>query len=309
MWRDLTALLLAVFLLTAVTGCEKKTPIENPPPASEPLSSEAFEEEPAVIGGWPWEGELSELHPYLRQLVEDTAAAIATPEMGEYQRAKAAYDYMIRHVAIGEPVGLDLWRVHGGGDTPISFIEERAISPLKYGIGMCEDYAAALALLLRGLGLEAQYVPGLTFSVEGNLVDHAWTVVKIGGTWYHLDSQLEDNITRDGLVRYRYFLRGDATLSRSHWWGKNLIAAGLLSEEQNHEIEENWTPPPCPNDYSTPEQYKIEPDPAVDPRRAAGEAAREIAVWEAENGPLPPMERNIIPPVFGLEGYGPPDEG
>ena len=39
------------------------------------------------------------------------------------------------------------------------------------------------------------------------------------------------------------------------------------------------------------------------------EAEKEIAVWEAENGPLPEMELNTTPPVFGLEGYGPADEG
>lgn len=73
---------------------------------------------------------------------------------------------------------------------------------------MCEDYAAALTLLLREMGLEAAYVPGLTYSAEGNLVDHAWTLVKVDGVWYHLDSQLEDAISRRGSVGYRYFLRG-----------------------------------------------------------------------------------------------------
>lgn len=111
---------------------------------------------------------------------------------------------------------------------------------------MCEDYAAALTLLLRGMGLEAQYVPGLTYSAEGNLVDHAWTMVKIDGVWYHLDSQLEDNISRRGSVRYRYFLKGDATLSGSHRWGQNLIASGLLTPEQNAEIAESYLPPCLP---------------------------------------------------------------
>ena len=314
MWRKITAPLLAVVLLLAAVGCGREPSAEGPPPSSSeevasPASSEPVDGDVPIIIGWLADREIEELHPYLRQLVEETAAAIATPEMGEYQRVKAAFDYMIRHVAMGEPAGLDLWRVHGGGDTPISFVEERAISPLKYGIGMCEDYAAALTLLLRGMGLEARYVPGLTYSAEGNLVDHAWTVVKIDGSWYHLDSQLEDNISRHGWVRYRYFLRGDATLSSSHRWGQNLIDAGLLTEEQNRELGENWTPPPCPGDYPTPERYDFEADPAPDPEVAARQAAGEIAAWEKENGPLPAMELNVIPPVFGLEGYGPPDEG
>jgi len=241
--------------------------------------------------------------------VEEAAESIATPGMGEYQRAKAAFDYMIEHTAIGEPVGLAVWRIHGGGESPIPFVEQRAVSPLAYGVGMCEDYAAALTLLLRGMGLEAEYVPGLTFSAEGHLVDHAWTVVKIDGTWYHLDSQLEDNISRHGWVRYRYFLRGDATLSGSHRWGQNLIDAGLLTEEQEREVAERWTPPACPRDYPTPDRRQFEDGPAPELGALAYRAEQEIAAWEAENGPLPPMELDTVPPVFGLDGYGPPDEG
>lgn len=308
------ALALAAGMLLAA-GCGRR---EEPAPeipaspdtsVSAPAPSEPPPPQEAPAAGGPADRELEELHPYLRRLVEETAAALTTPKMGEYQRAKAAFDYMIRHVSMGEPAGLDLWRIHGGGEEPVSFVEERAISPLRYGVGMCEDYAAALTLLLRGMGLEAEYVPGLTFSAEGNLVDHAWTVVKIDGVWYHLDSQLEDNISRHGWVRYRYFLRGDATLSGSHRWGQNLIDAGLLTPEQNREIGESWIPPACPRDYPTPERFPFEPDPSPAPGAAALEAAREVSAWEAQNGPLPPMERNTIPPVFGLEGYGPADEG
>ena len=48
---------------------------------------------------------------------------------------------------------------------------------------------------------------------------------------------------------------------------------------------------------------------ALDLEGIKREAEKEIAAWEAENGPLPEMELNTTPPVFGLEGYGPADEG
>ena len=192
---------------------------------------------------------------------------------------------------------------------PIPFVEQRALSPLRFGVGMCEDYAAALTLLLRGMGLSSEYVPGLTFSAEGHLVDHAWTMVQIDGVWYHLDSQLEDNISRRGSVRYKYFLRGDATLSGSHRWGQNLVDARLLTGEQNREIEENFLFPAAPRDYPTPERLTIAETPAPNLEALRKEAEAEIAAWEAENGPLPEMNLNTVPPVFGLEGYGPAEEG
>ena len=248
------------------------------------------------------------IHPYLQQLVEDTVEQLVTPEMSEYERTKAAFDYMIEHTYLDEPIGLNLWQIYGGGE-PIPFVEQRAISPLRFGVGMCEDYAAALTLLLRGMGLEAEYVPGLTYSEEGHLVDHAWTVVRIDGVWYHLDSQLEDNISRHGYVRYRYFLKGDATLASSHRWGQNLMDSGLLSQEQNAEIAENYLTPSCPQDYPTPERHTLEDQPEPDLEALRAQAEEEVAAYEEEYGPLEPMQLNTTPPVFGLDGYGPADEG
>lgn len=246
---------------------------------------------------------------YVRQLARERIAEFSTPDMGEYEKAKAAFDYMIEHTVMEQPIGLDLWRVHGGGEEAIPFVEQRALSPLRFGVGMCEDYAAALTILLQEMGLEAAYVPGLTYSLEGNLVDHAWTAAKIDGVWYHLDCQLEDNISRRGTIRYRYFMKGDATFAGSHRWGQNLIDSGLLTTEQNDEIEESYLVEPCPQDHATPEPYTFEDAFAPDFAALRQEATAEIAAYETEHGPLPPMQLDTIPPVFGLEGYGPPDEG
>lgn len=276
------------------------------PPVSEVSPSGQAE---AASSGGKEDGSAMQPHPYLKKLVSDIVKEITTPAMSEYEKTKAAFDYMITHVSMEEPIGLDLWRIYGGGEEPIPFVEQRAISPLRFGVGMCEDYAAALTLVLRGMGLAAEYVPGLTYSAEGHLVDHAWTMVQIDGVWYHLDCQLEDNISRRGAVRYKYFLRGDATLSGSHRWGQNLIDSRLLTEEQNEEIRENYLTPAAPQDYPTPERLTIGETPAPDLAALQKEAAAELAAWETENGPLPEMELNTIPPVFGLTGYGPADEG
>lgn len=323
MYKRPLAVLLAAAILGGCSlspgGEEQNAPPPAPPSAAAPSSLPGEEPprqppspEPAAPAGDPlppvWDT-AEEVHPYLRQLVEERAARLLTPGMTDYEKAKAAFDSMIEETSMGDPIGPELWRVHGGGEEPVSFLEQRALSPLRFGVGMCEDYAAALTLLLRGMGLNAQYVPGLTFSAEGHLVDHAWTVVELDGTWYHLDCQLEDNISRRGTVRYRYFLRGDATLSASHRWGQNLIDSRLLTPEQAAEVAESWLAPACPQDYPAPPRYTFEEPPPPDLAALTAEAAEELAGWEAENGPLPPMTLNDVPPVFGLEGYGPPNEG
>lgn len=100
------------------------------------------------------------VHPYIAELVSNIVDKISNPKMSEYEWTKAAFDYMIWNTYLDELVGLDLWRIHGGGEQPIPFLEQRALSPQRFGVGMCEDYAAALTLLLRGMGLQAEYVPG-----------------------------------------------------------------------------------------------------------------------------------------------------
>lgn len=319
---------LAVILLSMalMSGCSRQdVPTTSIPVASSTLAAEVSDDsEPAnATSGHSFskqepsrsESALPEPHEntianaYINGLVEQTAAKIEKPGMTEYERVKAAFDYMIENTVLDEPIGPALWRVHGGGEEPIPFIEQRALSPLRFGVGMCEDYAAALTLLLRGLDLEAQYVPGLTYSLEGHLVDHAWTVVRIDGVWYHLDCQLEDNISRRGTVRYRYFLRSDATMAGSHLWGQRLIRSGLLTAEQNAELEANYLAPDCPRDYPTPEPHPLADTAVPNIEALRAQAWEEIAAYEAEYGPLPPMELNTTPPVFGLDGYGPADEG
>lgn len=334
MFKKLSALLLALLLSgcglagqpeylkpagqredeAVLTEASSEAPSAAPHPSGPPASpsSRPQPEQPAGEAKGEGEQEAGEwvegLHPYLHTLVQQALDTFYRPGMSEYERAKAAFDYMIDHTVFDEPVGPELWRIHGGGDAPIPYLQQKALSPLRFRIGMCEDYAAALALLLRGMGLEAEYVPGLTYSAEGHLVDHAWTAVRIEGTWYHLDSQLEDNISRHGEVHYRYFLLGDATLVSSHRWGQNLIDSGLLTQQQNEEIRAHYLLPACPRDYPQPQRRKIESR-APDKAAAHRQAQAELADYIAQNGPLPPMELDTLPPVFGREGYGPADEG
>lgn len=274
---------------------------------SESGETTASEGEAPVVSPKPMHGPAT--NPYINQVILEIAEKITTPEMNEYEKAKTAFDYMIENTVLDEPMGLDLWRVHSDNDARPPFVENRSLSALRFGVGMCEDYAAAFTMLLRGVGLEAEYIPGLTYSAQGNLVDHAWVVAKIDGVWYHLDCQLEDNISRHGAIRYRYFMKSDETMSASHRWGQNLIASGLLTSAQNAEIAQRFLCEPCPRDYPAPARRAFAEAPPPDAEAIRSQIEQEFAAYESAYGTLAPMELNIIPPVFGLEGFGPPDEG
>lgn len=315
-------LLSILLLVTMLYGCATADPTGSLPETissgladSQPYHSHSSTpqtdlppEEPLQPSGGKEEGHAG-VHPYLAELVSTIANSLLEPEMSEYQRAKAAFDYMVENTCLDEPIGLELWRIYQDGEA-IPFVEQRAISPLRFGVGMCEDYAAALTLLLRGMGMEAEYVPGLTYSLEGHLVDHAWTMVSVDGVWYHLDCQLEDNISiRRGTVRYRYFLKSDETFASSHMWGERLAESGLLTQQQNAWLVEDFLLHECPWDYPTPPPHQLGNTTAPDLIALQKEAQQEMDRYKRERGPLPPLELNDLPPVFGLAGYGPAGEG
>ena len=271
-------------------------------------------------------GQTGEL-TYIQQLAQDIADELVTPEMSEYEKVKTLFDYMLDTTAIGEPIGIEIWRVRGNYTEPPSYLEQRALSVLLYHVGMCEDYAAALTLLYRAAGLQAEYVPGITYSAEGPLVDHYWTMVMVDGQWYHVDPQLEDNISRHGYVRYRYFMRG-RSIHASHWWGQNLIDSGMLTPEQEEDVRQHYLfPEGAEEDYPTPERRPIIQTGSItkgtgnllqitDAQITASyskdaaiqaEIDAEFAAYEAEHGPLEPVELNWDLLIFGPAGYGPPD--
>lgn len=60
------------------------------------------------------------------------------------------------------------------------------------GIGVCEGYAFATELLLRGCGIEVEVVVGEALTSEFGWVGHAWNVVTIDGVRYNLDVTWDD---------------------------------------------------------------------------------------------------------------------
>ena len=241
---------------------------------------------------------------YISSLVSEVVDGLIQPGMGEFEMARAAFDWIVETNTLGEPLGLDLWRVRQPDDPTPSFLENRSLSVLLWNTGMCEDYSAALTLILRGMGLNALYIPGLTYAADGSgFVNHAWTMVEIDGVWYHLDSQLEQNVTRQGRLRYRYFLKGDEAMLASHRWGQNLIDTGLLTGAQNEEIARDFLPPPAPQDFPTPAIHNFQPPPPPDRAAIQAAIAAELTAFEEAQGPLTPLELNIIPPVFGPWGF------
>ena len=98
---------------------------------------------------------------------------------------------------------------------------------LLRGTGVCQSYALAYELLLNAVGIDSLYITG-----EAGGGGHAWNLVKLNGSWYHIDCTWDDPV--GGTECHTYFALTDAEMRRDHvWTGEN----GLLPECNSTECD------------------------------------------------------------------------
>ena len=108
------------------------------------------------------------------------------------------------------------------------------IGPLGQGVGVCEGIAKAVKILLDALGVWC------IITICGNNPDkgikyrHTWNIVKIGGTYYHLDATFDNSLGKEdqpGEIRYDYFNLDDKQIFRDH---EPLIAPAPHCTDHEH---------------------------------------------------------------------------
>ena len=89
------------------------------------------------------------------------------------------------------------------------------IGPLGQGVGVCEGIAKSVKVLLDALGVWNVIAICGNNPEKGIKYRHTWNIVKIGVTYYHLDSTF-DNSLGDEEIRYDYFNLDDKNIFRDH---------------------------------------------------------------------------------------------
>ena len=87
-----------------------------------------------------------------------------------------------------------------------------------HGEGVCQAYAISLHMLLERAGIESRYIIGTIYDDwlnEGESGAHAWNMVQLDGSWYHLDATWDDD-----LEEWENFLVSDTWMSFSRSWEK-----------------------------------------------------------------------------------------
>mgnify|MGYP000992816130 CR=1 FL=1 len=99
------------------------------------------------------------------------------------------------------------------------------IGPLGHGGGVCEGIAKSVKVLCDALGVWCIIAICGNNPEKGIKYRHTWNIVRIGGTYYHLDATFDNTLGNSDKVediRYDYFNLDDKSIFRDH---EPLIAA------------------------------------------------------------------------------------
>ena len=90
------------------------------------------------------------------------------------------------------------------------------IGALGNGVAVCEGIAKAVKALCDALDIWCIIALSEANPDKGIKYRHAWNVIRIGGTYYHLDATFDNTLSRDGTVRYDYVNLSDKQMFRDH---------------------------------------------------------------------------------------------
>lgn len=153
-------------------------------------------------------------------------SSIIQPGMTDYEKEIAVHDYIINNC------------VYDYENLVKGTLPEEAYTPygvLVQGKGVCSGYAAAMKLMMDTLGIECRIVSG-----KGDGENHAWNIIKIGGSYYHLDVTWDDPVLQDGssTLSYSYFNITDREAAVRHSWDMR-ETPGCTATEYNYYVYNN----------------------------------------------------------------------
>lgn len=90
------------------------------------------------------------------------------------------------------------------------------IGPLGQGVGVCEGIAKTIKILCDELGIWCIIAISDANADKNIKYRHAWNVIRIGGSYYHLDATFDNSLSNQEIIRYDYFNLDDKRFFRDH---------------------------------------------------------------------------------------------
>ena len=146
----------------------------------------------------------------LDKKLDEIFAQILKAGMSTYDKVKACFDYLVKNGVYTQNLLVE--------DPTKGILYDSALDAnivaLAYGIlttnrGVCDHYSAAFMVMTRAIGLESYFVGGQVRSKGGGYTGHAWVNIRLNGTYYVFDPQVQQNNTG---APYYYFCKTDAQM-------------------------------------------------------------------------------------------------
>ena len=142
------------------------------------------------------------------------AASLVTSAMSEEEKALVLHDYLAQHCAYA-------YEEYSNGTLTSGSDEYNAYGALVNGKAVCQGYSEAYQALLQEVGIQSRIC-------SSDAMNHAWNVVLIDGSWYHVDVTWDDPLNERnskeyfGVVFHKYFLLSDKGMKKNGHNGGNL---------------------------------------------------------------------------------------
>ena len=151
-----------------------------------------------------------------------------TVDKAEYDAMKKELDETCAEITASFSNPEDIWQteleIHDYVVDNCNYVlDDDLIGSTAYGVlvngsGACEGYSKAAKLLMDSAGIESAVISGEAESRKGEKQPHMWNVVRLDGSWYHLDCTWDDPVDESGDISktYTYFNLDNKSISVTH---------------------------------------------------------------------------------------------
>ena len=130
--------------------------------------------------------------------------SIITEGMRDEEKVMKIHDYLISHCEYAVDGDIDHYA------TAYVLLNEKK--------AQCQGYSEAFAALCLLSGIPCKIISGTSTFAYGDGA-HAWCLVKVNATWYHVDVTWDDPIPDvPSMIRYDFYLKGDTMMKSTHSW-------------------------------------------------------------------------------------------
>lgn len=126
----------------------------------------------------------------------------------DFKKAVAAHDYIIRNC---------IYNVDAIDNDELTDDDFNEYGVFVKGKAVCEGYAKAYKMLMDIADIDCIIVTG---TVGENEISHAWNMIKLDNSWYHVDVTYDDPNPETKEIIYLYMNVTDEIIEKDHKWNK-----------------------------------------------------------------------------------------